>query len=171
MVQKRNSSSSAATIPAKPSRKRRDVQVRTSGIGRGVFALQEFEAEVMISEIKGRVIHDLEYSSDTCMDLGDGMTLEAFAPFRFLNHSCEPNCELVVMDELDEDDKFLRRYMALYSLRELEVGEELTIDYAWSSDAAIRCRCRSASCRGWVVCKDELHIVTKKRKKTPRLLK
>ncbi|MBL8898689.1 MAG: SET domain-containing protein [Planctomycetes bacterium] len=167
----------SAAKPSKPAtparaRARQDVVVRTTRIGRGVFALQAFEAEVLVSEIKGRVIHDPDYASDTCMDLGDGMILEAFAPFRFLNHSCEPNAELIVMDELDEDDRFQRRYMALYTLRAIEPGEEFTIDYAWCADAAIKCRCRTASCRGWVVAKEELAaLVKKKRKKTPPLLR
>jgi hypothetical protein len=146
------------------------VEVRVTRIGRGVFARLGFGEETMIAEIKGRVIHDPDYASDTCMDLGDGMTLEAFAPFRFLNHSCEPNCELVVMDELDDEDRFQRRYMSLYTLRTIQPGEELTIDYAWCAEAAIKCRCRTASCRGWVVAKEELEeLLKQKRKKTPRL--
>jgi SET domain-containing protein len=157
------------------ARTRKDVEVRTTRIGRGVFARQPFDSEIMISEIKGRVIHDPDYASDTCMDLGDGMILEAFAPFRFLNHSCEPNCELVVMDELDEDDRFQRRYMALETLRAIEPGEELTIDYAWCADAAIKCRCRTASCRGWVVSQEELSQLLRqkqqKKKRTPPLLR
>ncbi|MBK9383375.1 MAG: SET domain-containing protein [Planctomycetes bacterium] len=166
------STSGARPRPRTRQAVRQDVEVRVTRIGRGVFALQAFEAEAMVSEIKGRVIHDPDYASDTCMDLGDGMTLEAFAPFRFLNHSCEPNSELIVMDELDEDDRFQRRYMALYTLRAIEPGEEFTIDYAWCADAAIKCRCRTTACRGWVVSKDELAaLLKKKRRKTPPLLR
>lgn len=30
-------------------------------------------------------------------------------------------------------------------------GEQLTIDYAWTSDRAVRCLCGVPSCRGWII--------------------
>lgn len=133
------------------TRPHKDVVVRFTRIGRGVFARRAFESQIMVDEIEGEVIHDPDYSSSTCMDLGDGMSLEASAPFRYLNHSCEPNCELVAIDEYDEDDRWVRRYMALETLRDIAPQEELTIDYAWPADAAIPCQCGARRCRGWVV--------------------
>lgn len=60
---------------------------------------------------------------------------------RFLNHSCQPNCELFFWetDDLTPNDR-----LWLQALRPIEPGEELTIDYAWPADAAIRCACGAA---------------------------
>ncbi len=37
------------------------------------------------------------------------------------------------------------------TLRPVAVGEELTSDYSWGLDRAIRCDCGSPNCRGWIV--------------------
>lgn len=37
------------------------------------------------------------------------------------------------------------------TLRPVAVGDELTIDYSWGLDRAIRCDCGSPNCRGWIV--------------------
>lgn len=42
---------------------------------------------------------------------------------RFVNHSCEPNCE---MQKWSVNGLFR---MALFALRDIEAGEELTYDY------------------------------------------
>ena len=36
------------------------------------------------------------------MDLGENQSLEPDAPYRYVNHSCEPNCELYQIDIEDE---------------------------------------------------------------------
>lgn len=46
--------------------------------------------------------------------------------------------------------------MWVYALRTIRAGEQLTIDYAWSAEAAIRCHCNTENCRGWVVDEDQL---------------
>ena len=45
----------------------------------------------IIGEIMGHVFDDPNYSSPYCMDLEDGRQLEPDAPFRYVNHCCEPN--------------------------------------------------------------------------------
>ena len=70
--------------------------------GKGVFASKEFFTEDFIGPVAGEVIIDPDYGSDYGIDLGEH-TLEPAAPFRYLNHSCEPNCELVYF-EANEDD-------------------------------------------------------------------
>ena len=44
--------------------------------------------------------------------------------------------------------------MFVIALRDIEAGEELTIDYNWPAEAAIRCGCGELDCRGWVVSLD-----------------
>lgn len=70
---------------------------------------------------------------------------------RFLNHSCDPNCDVVI------DDKRLW----IETIRDVEPGEELAYDYAFilperHTPAAKRrypCYCGSANCRGTILAK------------------
>lgn len=65
---------------------------------------------------------------------------------RFINHSCEPNCEAVTH----------RKRIWIHALRDIETGEELTYDYNLTADdveverqaAEYPCHCRAALCRG-----------------------
>jgi len=45
--------------------------------------------------------------------------------------------------------------------KDIKQGDELTIDYAWSADAAIPCGCGSKNCRGYVVSEKELSKLKK----------
>jgi len=126
--------------------------------GLGVFALRSFTTGDYIGPIHGEIITDPEYGSEYGIDLGDGdRTLEPAAPFRFLNHSCQPNSALVVCDEKDEEDGTPHdRSVWLEILGEIAAGEPMTIDYSWPADAAIPCQCGTTSCRGWIVAKEDL---------------
>ena len=70
---------------------------------------------------------------------------------RFINHSCDPNCDAVV----DEDRIWIE------TIRDVELGEELAYDYAYEleerhSPAAKRrypCSCGAANCRGTILAK------------------
>jgi hypothetical protein len=121
-----------------------------------VFANTEIPPETVVGVVKGRVIDDAEYASPYCIDLGDALSLEPRAPFRYLNHSCDPNCELVLVDAVYPDGSPAPTEVELHALRPIAMGEELTIDYAWSADGAIPCLCGSQRCRGWVVAHEEL---------------
>jgi hypothetical protein len=65
---------------------------------------------------------------------------------RWINHSCEPNCEAV-----EEDDCIF-----IEAIRDIQPGEELFYDYALEIDEAITkeskekfaCHCLAANCRG-----------------------
>jgi SET domain-containing protein len=86
--------------------------------------------------------------------------LEPHAPFRYVNHSCEPNCDFDFFDLTPAGDSPTQRHVFLLALREIKPGEELTIDYNWSADTAIPCRCEAPTCRGWIVTPDQLATVT-----------
>ena len=133
--------------------KRMIVRVGQTALGNAVFAELAFERGDEIGRIDGDVIDDPQYESNYGMDLGGTLTLEPVAPFRFLNHSCEPNCELV-MDEEGEDGKFPS--MWLCALADIAPDDELTIDYCWPAKSAIPCACNRPTCRGWIVDPEEL---------------
>lgn len=131
------------------------VRVGNTPVGRGVFALRDFRPRQVIGVIQGVVCRDPAYGSAYCMDLGGNRSLEPIAPFRYLNHSCQPNAEIVGLaygrHETDWADQLL-----VEALGEIPSGDEITIDYAWTADCAIPCLCGSADCRGWVVDPREL---------------
>jgi uncharacterized protein len=62
---------------------------------------------------------------------------------RFINHSCEPNCE----------SRIVRDRVWLYALRSIRAGEALTYNYGYALDDADArpCRCGTASCVGYMV--------------------
>ena len=146
---------STFTTPAK-----KQVEVQPTPYGFGVFAASNFRAGELVAQIEGTMIPDPEFESDYCMDLNNGHVLEPDAPFRFLNHSCMPNCELVQFDVEFEDGAEADPELWLEVIRDILPGEQLTIDYAWPADVAIPCLCGAEQCRGWIVDVEELHCLT-----------
>jgi hypothetical protein len=97
------------------------------------------------------------------------MSLEPRAPFRYLNHCCEPNSQLFSFDCEYEDGTAAPPEIHVEAIADIPEGAELTIDYAWGADGAIKCLCGAAACRGWVVCPEELPTVLKRQgKKSPK---
>ena len=137
------------------------VRIGSSSIeGKGVFAKRKIPVGSRIIEYKGKRRPVAEIF--TCREAGDTANVYAFRlnettsidgtiggnESRFINHSCEPNCEAYVFDE----------QVYIYALRDIACGEELTFDYqlrpptgvvSRKSDAAdYPCRCGSPQCRG-----------------------
>jgi hypothetical protein len=134
------------------------VDVRESRLGKGVFTLQPFRKYEIIGDVCGAIITGAEYDSAYCMELGRGRTLEPSGPFRFLNHSCDPNCELFYQEPTDGREEPADR-LWLKALRTIQAGEELTIDYAWPAERAIQCLCGAANCRRWIVAAEEVDLI------------
>lgn len=143
------------------------IGVAKCAVGRCVVATKTIRAKAPVGRVTGKVIQDAEYGSSYCMDLSDGTTLEPAAPFRFLNHACEPNCELVLW-KVPKTGKKYSLEIWVHTLRRINEGEELTIDYGWTADMAIPCQCDSPNCREWVVAEEELHLIKKRRRRTPK---
>lgn len=132
----------------------RKIRIEDTPVGKGVFAERKLGEDVVLGEIFGEILDDHPEDSSYCMELQSGRLLEPEPPLRFVNHSCEPNCELFYWVDEESDEPGEDR-LWLQTLRKIEPGEELTIDYCWPADAAIRCRCQSSACRGWIVDPDE----------------
>ena len=135
--------------------------VKTSPIhGRGVFARRAIEPGTAIIEYTGERISWEE--GNRRRDDGDPLNLTYFftlndgrlidgavngSEARFINHSCEPNCEAIE----HEDGS-----VWIHALRPIARGEELSYDYALIYEgrhtAAIKrafaCHCGAPSCCG-----------------------
>ncbi|KAK3919372.1 Histone-lysine N-methyltransferase ASH1L [Frankliniella fusca] len=127
--------------------------------GWGVRAKQPIKSGDFILEYVGEVVSDREfkermatiYTQDThhyCLHLDGGLVIDGHrmgGDGRFVNHSCEPNCE---MQKWSVNGLFR---MALFALRDIEANEELGYDYNFSLFNAAEgqpCKCGSSQCRG-----------------------
>ena len=128
------------------------VRVDRSRHGMGVFAIREFKIKEVVGRLTGKLIEDCGYESDYCIEIDLQTALEPDEPFRFINHSCRPNCELACWE--DGSTK-----MWVEVIRDIGPEEELTIDYAWPANSAVACGCGSPDCRGWIVALDQVDDV------------
>ena len=64
---------------------------------------------------------------------------------RYVNHSCDPNCELRLIEYAEPDGAFVHA-LVLFTRREIPAGNELHFDYGnmWTQP---RCRCNSPFCQ------------------------
>ena len=146
--------------PAPSPAKGRRIQVRRSGVhGKGVFALQPIAAGETLIEYTGEVIswpealrrhpHDPKDPHHTFyFHVDDKHVIDAKYggnASRWINHSCDPNCEA---DEVDGR-------IFIKALRDLAPGEELFYDYGLVIDERYtpklkkeyECRCGAPNCR------------------------
>jgi SET domain-containing protein len=64
----------------------------------------------------------------------------------YINHCCDPNCYAWIY----------RGHILYMSAREIQAGEELTIDYHFEAEVeAVKCSCGSPNCRGTINLKPE----------------
>ncbi|XP_011689252.1 PREDICTED: histone-lysine N-methyltransferase ash1 [Wasmannia auropunctata] len=131
----------------------------TEDKGWGVRTQQAIKSGDFILEYVGEVVSEREfksrmatrYANDThhyCLHLDGGLVIDGHrmgGDGRFVNHSCEPNCEMQKWSVLG-----LPR-MALFASRDIKPGEELTYDYnfaLFNPSEGQQCRCGSNACRG-----------------------
>ena len=150
------------------------IQVRRSGVhGKGVFALQDIAEGDTVIEYVGEIIswdeaqdrhpHNPEDPNHTFyFHVNEDRVIDALNggnSSRWINHSCDPNCEA------DEDNE----RVFIKALRNIKAGEELNYDYGLIIDepytkklkAEYPCWCGSANCRGTL-------LSPKERKDTPK---
>lgn len=139
-------------------------ELRRSPIqGLGAFAIKDIPKGTRIIEYTGEKISNAEadrrYDDDamhrhhtflftlnsrTCVDAAVGGNAA-----RFINHSCDPNCEAVIE----------RGHIWIDALKRIPAGTELAYDYQYEFDDEYteedlkwyRCQCGSPKCRGTIV--------------------
>ena len=150
----------APTRPADAPRGPR-TEVRESPVhGKGVFARRAIASGTRVLEYRGQRIswkealrrhpHDPQQPNHTFyFSLEQGGVIDANVDgnsARWINHSCEPNCEAREVDGR----------VFIHALRDLQAGEELFYDYHLSLDERhtprlkreYACHCGAAACRG-----------------------
>jgi SET domain-containing protein len=138
--------------------------IRSSGVhGKGAFALKTIRKGTRLVEYVGENITPEE--SDKRYDDTNVKNHHTFLfsvdkrkvidatyggnESRFINHSCDPNCEAVIE----------KRRVYIDALRTIRKGEELAYDYNYertpkttkADERLYRCLCGSPECRGTIV--------------------
>ena len=129
------------------------VWVGTSTIaGQGLFAGQHIKKDTRILRYIGEKIAKEEsiaranngnayiFQWNARYDL-DGNVLQNTA--RYINHSCDPNCETVQT----------QRALWVVALRDIKAGDELTCNYGYDMEeyAHYPCTCGAAQCCGYIL--------------------
>ena len=138
------------------------IKIDDTPYGLGVFASKKIKGGLPVGKIEGEFHPDKKYDSEYAMSFNDG-ALEPEEPYRFVNHSCDPNCELVELVVADQNSGKVFHELWIYALTDIKRGEQLTLDYAWPYTDAIECQCGSPNCRGWIVAANEVEKVVAKK--------
>jgi hypothetical protein len=123
------------------------ILVRNSPIhGRGVFAARRIEAGEVVIDWSGcsEVLSDgavtaLPLDERAFVSVIGGQNILFKPPARFVNHSCDPNAR-------GGDGRDV-------SVRVIDAGEEITVDYVAEQVPGLRleCKCKGPNCRGLLI--------------------
>jgi uncharacterized protein len=134
--------------------------------GKGLFAAQNIKKGTRIIQYAGPKIPKREslarlaqgnvyiFSFNDRFDI-DGKDLKNTA--RYINHSCDPNCEVEIT----------KRSIWIVALRDITAGAELSYNYGYGIEAYEEhpCRCRAENCCGYMLAKEHWHLLPKRRRK------
>lgn len=139
---------------------------KTRKKGWGLRTTTELPANSFIMEYVGEVVRNKEFKSRVkkytkqkvkhhyFMKLRNDEIIDATVKgnvTRFINHSCEPNCETQKW-AVNGDPR-----IGFFTLRDLKAGEEITFDYQFQryGRKAQKCYCEAPSCRGYIGGKEQ----------------
>ncbi|XP_069806925.1 histone-lysine N-methyltransferase ASH1L [Dendropsophus ebraccatus] len=132
---------------------------RAEGKGWGIRTKEPLKASQFIIEYLGEVVSEQEFrnrmieqyhnhSDHYCLSLDSGMVIDSYRmgnEARFINHSCDPNCE---MQKWSVNGVYR---IGLYALKDMPAGTELTYDYnfhSFNTEKQQLCKCGFEQCRG-----------------------
>ncbi|WP_295968020.1 SET domain-containing protein-lysine N-methyltransferase [uncultured Xanthomonas sp.] len=146
----------------------RKIAARKSRIhGNGVFAVLPLKKGERVIEYKGRRRSHAEVDLDEAGDvetghtflftLSDDYVIDANYEgndARWINHSCAPNCEAVIVEAEGDDRR--KDKVVIEALRDIKPGEELTYNYGITLaerhtprlKKIWECRCGAKNCTG-----------------------
>lgn len=156
------------TLTPLGSRMPRKIEARKSDIhGNGVFAIAPIKKGERVVEYKGKRRTHEEVDQDDSGDaesghtflftLNDEYVIDANYKgnkARWINHSCDPNCEAVIEEHDGKNRK--KDKVFIEAIRDIKAGEELTYNYGITLEekhtARLKkiwaCRCGSKKCTG-----------------------
>ncbi|XP_054787071.1 histone-lysine N-methyltransferase ASHH1 isoform X1 [Prosopis cineraria] len=134
---------------------------KTEGRGWGLLADENIKAGQFIIEYCGEVIswkeakrrsqaYEIQGLKDAfiiCLNASESIDATRKGSLgRFINHSCQPNCETRKWNVLGE----IR--VGIFAKQDIPVGAELAYDYnfEWFGGAKVRCLCGAAKCSGFL---------------------
>jgi SET domain-containing protein len=144
------------------------VAVRLSGIhSKGIFAKKDIPKETRVIEYVGEKITKAESERRALIPLNKSKKNKKFGAVylfelnkrhdidgkvtyntaRFINHSCDPNCET----------HLIRGHIWIVSIKKIKKGTELCYNYGYTLEdyKDHECRCGSVNCVGYIL--DEKH--------------
>ena len=132
-------------------------KIRKSNIdNKGLVASRDIKKGTRIIKYKGKLISKKESEENPKFDnskkiyifeINNKYDLDGnfyFNSARLINHSCDPNCEVV--------GEGLKLWID--SIKDIKKGEELSYDYGFSFGEDFKnypCRCDSSNCCGYIV--------------------
>lgn len=137
------------------------IEVKSSEIdNRGVFATENIPSGEKIVEYTGRRLskNQADRSSSLYLfDLNSKVTIDGRNIARYINHSCDPNCEADV----------IKGKIWISSIRPIQKGEELSYNYHYDYEEGLDfpCRCGHRKCAGYIMAPENWHKLNKKRPK------
>lgn len=166
------------------------IEVKTSGIHRhGVFAITDIPKDTKIMTYRGIKITKEEsdillkntierhkrdptnHAGTYIFELDENFDLDGDIPnndAKFINHSCEPNCEVDVVGE----------EVLIYTTRDIKQSEEITYNYGFEIDEkdiydfkTHPCKCGSKRCAGYILAEEEWPKMKELLEKEDMLLK
>jgi uncharacterized protein len=175
--------------PPEPQPVNEWVEARHSPIhGRGLFAARDIPAGTRLLEYAGERIPKAE-SLRRCqagnvyiIALDDEWDLDGSVepnPARFINHSCQPNCEAVLEEEVTlamadtpapADGEFAcegvttESHIFIDAVRAISAGEEISFNYGYDliDYREHPCRCGAAHCVGYIVAEEFFPSLSKR---------
>ncbi len=118
-----------------------NINIIQGPLGKAVIASQNFSPKDLIlsawgNSTKVRSMHTIQISNEWHITPNE--------PLGWLNHSCEPNCGLLIKPN--------EKIAEVHALRDIQSGEELTLDYATFEyeiqHMPTECLCNGKRCRG-----------------------
>ena len=127
------------------------LRVRPSPIHRwGVYAGERIPKGRKIIEYTGEKVNRRETKIRAEREFNYLFTLDSYwtvdgsvggSGAEFINHCCEPNVE----------SRIVRGHILYFALREIKLGEEMTLDYRFGDDVEKHhCACGAKTCRGMI---------------------
>jgi SET domain-containing protein len=117
--------------------------------GQGIFAAQPIKKGTRILQYIGPKISKaaaadrLAQGNVYLFEFNDRYTIDGKSrknKARYINHSCDPNCEAIVT----------KRTIWIVALRDIQVDEELSYNYGLTAKQ-YRCCCGSKNCCGYIL--------------------